>query len=60
MKEIEKHLNKDLQIEKHKNDVMKQIMKMGIKSDNGFISFSEMLYRCIKRRYGNWKISKRM
>lgn len=49
-----------MMVEKHKNEVVKQIMKMGIKSDDGFISFSEVLYRCIKRKYGNWKISKRM
>ena len=33
---------------------------MAIKSDNGYIYFNEMLYRCMKRKYGNMKINKKM
>jgi hypothetical protein len=33
---------------------------MAIKSDNGYIYFNEMLYRCMRRRYGNMKINKLM
>ncbi len=42
------------------NDVKKFILKMGIKSDNGFVFFNEMLYRQMRRRYGNHKIKRRM
>jgi len=33
---------------------------MGIKSENGFVFFNEMLYRCMRRKYGSFKISKKM
>lgn len=33
---------------------------MGIKSDQGSIYFNELLYRCMRRRYGNMKINKKM
>lgn len=33
---------------------------MAIKSDNGYIFFNEILYRCMKRKYGNMKINKKM
>lgn len=33
---------------------------MGIKSDNGFVYFNELLYRCMRRKYGNMKIKKKM
>ena len=33
---------------------------MGIKGDNGFIYFNELLYRCMRRKYGNMKIKKKM
>lgn len=41
-------------------DLKKQLLKMGIKSDNGFIYFNELLYRCMRRKYGNFKINKKM
>lgn len=41
-------------------DLKKQILKMGIKSENGFVYFNELLYRCMRRKYGNYKISKKM
>jgi len=30
---------------------------MGIKSDSGFIYFNELLYRCMRRKYGNFKVN---
>ena len=41
-------------------DLNKNLLKMGIKSDNGAIYFNELLYRCMRRRYGNMKINKKM
>jgi hypothetical protein len=41
-------------------DLKKLLLKMGIKSDNGFIYFNELLYRCMKRKYGNMKLNKKM
>ena len=38
----------------------KSVLKMSIKSDNGYIYFNEMLYRCMRRKYGNMKINKKM
>ena len=36
------------------------MLKMAIKSDQGYIFFNEMLYRCMRRKYGNMKINKKM
>jgi hypothetical protein len=33
---------------------------MGIKGDNGFIYFNELLYRCMRRKYGNFKVNQKM
>ena len=33
---------------------------MAIKSYNGYIYFNELLYRCMRRKYGNMKINKKM
>ena len=41
-------------------ELKKQILKMAIKSDNGYIYFNELLYRCMRRKYGNMKINKKM
>jgi hypothetical protein len=41
-------------------ELKKQLLKMAIKSDNGYIYFNELLYRCMRRKYGNMKINKRM
>ena len=39
----------------------KQILKMGIRSnEDGFIYFNELLYRCMRRIYGNFKLNKKM
>ena len=42
-------------------DQMKKIMlKMGIKCDDGYVYFNELLYRCMRRRYGSFKLNRRM
>jgi hypothetical protein len=41
-------------------ELKKQLLKMAIKSDNGYIYFNELLYRCMRRKYGNMKISRKM
>ena len=41
-------------------DVQKELLKMGIKSENGFVFFNELLYRCMRRKYGNMKINRKM
>lgn len=42
-------------------DQMKKIMlKMGIKCDDGYVYFNELLYRCMRRRYGSFRLNKRM
>jgi len=41
-------------------EMKKNLLKMSIKSDNGYIYFNEMLYRCMRRKYGNMKINKKM
>lgn len=40
---------------------MKKIMlKMGIKCDDGYVYFNELLYRCMRRQYGSFKLNKKM
>ena len=41
-------------------DLKKNVLKMGIKSNLGFIYFNELLYRCMRRKYCNFKINKKM
>lgn len=33
---------------------------MGIRNENGFIYFNELLYRAMRRKYGNFKVNKNM
>lgn len=33
---------------------------MGIKINKGFVYFNELLYRCMRRKYGAMKINKKM
>jgi hypothetical protein len=42
------------------NTVKKIVLKMGIRSDGGYIYFNEMLYRCMRRMFGNFRLSKRL
>ena len=41
-------------------DVKKFLLKMSIRSTDGFICFNELLYRAMRRKYGNFKIGKKM
>ena len=41
-------------------EIKKELLKMAIKSDGGYVYFNELLYRCMRRKYGNMKINKRM
>jgi hypothetical protein len=41
-------------------ELKKQLLKMSIKSDSGLIYFNELLYRCMRRKYGSMKIGKKM
>jgi len=42
------------------NTIKKVVLKMGIRSDGGYIYFNEMLYRCMRRQFGNFKLGKRL
>jgi hypothetical protein len=46
--------------QKSEDEMKKQILKMGIRGDDGWIYFNELLYRCLRRIYGNFKLNKRM
>jgi hypothetical protein len=48
------------EIDYNPDEIKKHLLRMGIKSDNSFIYFNELLYRCMKRKYGNFKIKKEM
>ena len=41
-------------------DLKRNMLKMGIRSDDGYIYFNELLYRCMRRIYGNLKLNKNM
>lgn len=41
-------------------EVKKNMLKMGIRNENGFIYFNELLYRAMRRKYGNFKVKKNM
>ena len=41
-------------------EAKKQLLKMGIKSNQGFVYFNELLYRCMRRKYGTMRINKKM
>jgi len=41
-------------------DMYKQLLKLGIRSEGGFIYFNELLYRCMRRQYGNFKLNRAM
>ena len=41
-------------------DVIKDILKMGIRTENGFVYFNEILYRCMRRVYGNMLLDRSM
>jgi len=41
-------------------EMKRMMLKMGIVSDNGFIYMNEMLYRIMRRRYGKFRLNKKM
>jgi len=41
-------------------ELKKNVLKMCIKSNNGYIYFNELLYRCMRRKYGNMKLNRQM
>merc|ERR1712166_1000823 len=42
------------------SDMKKTLLKMGIRSEDGWIYFNELLYRCLRKVHGNFKLDKRM
>ena len=42
------------------SDVKKEVLRLGIRKEQGFIYFNELLYRCMRRVYGNFKLNKKM
>jgi len=42
------------------SELKKQMLKMGIRTEDGWIFFNELLYRCMRRVYGNFKLNKKM
>lgn len=42
------------------HELKKNILKMGIKSNNGYIFFNELLYRCMRKKFGSMKLSRQM
>ena len=38
----------------------KKMLKMGIRSDDGFVYFNELLYRLMREQYCKFKLNKRM
>jgi len=41
-------------------ELKKVMLKMGIRTEDGWIYFNELLYRCMRRKFGNFKLNKRM
>lgn len=42
------------------SELKKQMLKMGIRTEDGWIFFNELLYRCMRRVYGTFKLNKKM
>jgi len=42
------------------SELKKSVLKMGIRSEEGWIYFNELLYRCMRRVHGNFKLSKKL
>ena len=41
-------------------DLKRSMLKMGIRADEGYVYFNELLYRAMRRVYGNFKLKKNM
>lgn len=44
----------------HESEMKKEILKMGVRSDNGWVYFNELLYRSMRRVFGNFKLGCKM
>ena len=43
------------------DDQMKKILlKMAVRCDDGYIYFNELLYRCMRRLYGSFRLNRKM
>ena len=42
------------------SELNREVLKMDIKSEDGWIYFNELLYRILRNRYGNFKLNKKM
>jgi hypothetical protein len=65
----EKHLNKffrklpppiGIPDDVSENELKRQMLKMGIRVEEGFIYFNELLYRSMRRVYGKFKLNRQM
>jgi hypothetical protein len=36
------------------------MLKMGVRSVDGYVYFNELLYRCMRRLYGSFRLNKQM
>ena len=42
-------------------DQMRKVMlKMGIRCDDGYVYFNELLYRCMRRKYGDFRLNRKL
>lgn len=46
--------------DKNDAELKKQVLKMNIKSEQGWIYFNELLYRILRKQYGSFKLNKKM
>jgi len=42
------------------DEIKKRMLKMGIRCDDGYIYFNELLYRCMRSKYCNFKLNRKM
>jgi len=50
----------DEDTDSHRNTIKRIVLKMGIRSDGGYIYYNEMLYRCMRRQFGNFRLGKKL
>jgi hypothetical protein len=42
--------------EMEESDQKRIMLRMAIRGDDGYVYFNELLYRCMRRKYGNFKM----
>ena len=42
------------------NELRKSVLRLNIKSEDGWIYFNELLYRLLRNQYGSFKLNKKM